>query len=548
MVGMDHRGSKQVLSSTADSSKHAHEKSKRSMAEAQANSSESSHPRTVGAINKPAENVVRSEFRRRMFTAVPSWLISLVVHVVLILILAAITLDPIKIVVSLIDASSGDAVQEVQEFEIERPTLEDLSTPLADQPLAPPSTSADKIDLPEFAPVLSPLPPAISVLELNAVTESIVPSQVLKGQMLTQLSATLNSRSAESRSELLERYGGTAASEKAVRLALKWIADHQELDGGWSFLHTHACKGQCNAPGSMAEARNGATAMALLPFLGAGQTHMEGTYKDVVKSGLRYLITHMQYTPGTLSEGSWWEDGGRMYSHGLAAITVCEAYAMTQDSSLLEPAQLSLNYLINAQDPRGGGWRYRPQQGGDTSVVGWCVMALKSGRMGNLVVPDISFQKASKFLDYVSTNNGAYYGYDQPTADLSGRQATTAVGLLCRMYLGRPKEHPGMETGIRYLSKQGPNLQDPYYTYYATQVMRHYGGPMWVRWNETLRDPLIALQETNGHAAGSWIASGRHARDGGRLYATSLSAMILEVYYRHMPLYSDKSSSDDFEI
>ncbi len=125
----------------------------------------------------------------------------------------------------------------------------------------------------------------------------------------------------------------------------------------------------------------------------------------------------MQVENGELPSGSWHEPGGRMYSHGLAAITVCEAYAMTGDPDLLQPAQLSLNYLINSQDPRGGGWRYEPGQAGDTSVVGWCVMALKSGKMGHLVVPQQTFYGAKNFLDFVSTNNGAYYGYDEPTAE-----------------------------------------------------------------------------------------------------------------------------------
>ena len=76
-----------------------------------------------------------------------------------------------------------------------------------------------------------------------------------------------------------------------------------------------------------------------------------------------------------------------MYSHGLAAITLCEAYAMTHDRKLMGPAQLSLNHIVYAQDPIGGGWRYAPRQPGDTSVVGWQLMALKSGHMAYLAVP-----------------------------------------------------------------------------------------------------------------------------------------------------------------
>ncbi len=117
------------------------------------------------------------------------------------------------------------------------------------------------------------------------------------------------------------------------------------------------------------------------------------------------------------------------------------------------------------------------------------------------------------------------------------------------MYMGVPKEQAGIKAGVEFLSKRGPSTSDLYYSYYATQVMRQYGGPEWEEWNRRLRDSLINLQSPEGsHAAGSWYTQGGHSEKGGRLYATSLATMILEVYYRHMPLYSQKSSQDDFEI
>ena len=60
---------------------------------------------------------------------------------------------------------------------------------------------------------------------------------------------------------------------------------------------------------------------------------------------------------------------------------------MTNDQSLLQPAQYALNHIVYAQDPVGGGWRYSAKQPGDTSAVGWQLMALKSGHMGYLQVP-----------------------------------------------------------------------------------------------------------------------------------------------------------------
>ena len=281
--------------------------------------------------------------------------------------------------------------------------------------------------------------------------------------------------------------------------------------------------------------------MALLPFLGAGQTHKEGKYKQTVESGLLFLIGKMQvkYGGGDLSDA-----GGQMYSHGLASIALCEAYAMTNDPGLLQPAQMALNYIVYAQDPVGGGWRYQPKQPGDTSVVGWQLMACKSGHMAYLKVPRNTILGVTKFLDFVQADNGAKYGYTGPGAG----PATTAVGLLCRMYLGWKHDKPALKAGVEYLHQMGPS-DNMYYNYYATQVMRHYGGEFWEQWNNRMRDPLVKAQDEKGHAKGSWyFTKDPWAMKGGRLYCTSMATMILEVYYRHLPIYGKQAAEDEFPL
>jgi hypothetical protein len=345
---------------------------------------------------------------------------------------------------------------------------------------------------------------------------------------------------------MVARYGGNPASEAAVAAALKWLAEHQLPDGSWSFDHRMCpnCQGRCSHPGTLQRGFNGATAMALLPFLGAGQTHREGEYQDTVRAGLYFLINNMQVRPGPRGELS--EPGGNLYSHGLAAIALTEAYAMTQDESLLQPAQLALNHIVYAQDPVGGGWRYQPRTPGDTSVVGWQLMALKSGHMAYLEVPPATIQGTIRFLDSVQTQDGARYGYTAP----GDGPATSAIGLLCRMFLGWNRDHPALQRGVEWMSNLGPSSTDMYYNYYATQVMRHYDGELWEKWNKEMRDYLIETQSRQGHEAGSWFVPSRdHANTrGGRLYFTSMATMILEVYYRHMPIYGQQATEEEFPL
>jgi hypothetical protein len=64
-----------------------------------------------------------------------------------------------------------------------------------------------------------------------------------------------------------------------------------------------------------------------------------------------------------------------------------------------------------------------------------------------------------------------------------------------------------------------------------------------------MRDQLVNSQEKQGHMKGSWHVAGDHgAERGGRLYVTSMATMILEVYYRHMPIYGKNAAEDDFPL
>ena len=365
----------------------------------------------------------------------------------------------------------------------------------------------------------------------------MAPKSDLLKQIGTFAGVGLEGRGKASRAQLVREGGGTEGSEKAVEMALKWLQQHQNPNGSWSFEHLEGnCP--CRDRGSM-DAHNGATAMALLPFLGAGHTHKEGQYKRVVEAGLYFLLSRQQ------RNGAFIEGGGRLYSHGLCAIALSEAYAMTQDQMLMRPAQAALNYIAYAQDPVGGGWRYVARQPGDTSVVGWQLMALKSGRMAYLHVDPSVFLGATKFLDSVQTDDGAAYGYLDP-----GRKpSTSAIGLLCRMYLGWERQHPALKAGVKRLSKSGPSKKDMYYNYYATQVMRHYEGEGWKKWNKEMREMLVNSQAKSGHETGSWYMGNNHSStSGGRLYCTSMATMVLEVYYRHLPIYQKQATEDDFEL
>jgi hypothetical protein len=165
--------------------------------------------------------------------------------------------------------------------------------------------------------------------------------------------------------------------------------------------------------------------------------------------------------------------------------------------------------------------------------------------MSGLPVPRHVYQKTTLFLNSMQSEGGAMYGYDRPE---SGGSATTAVGLLCRMYLGWKRDNPALVRGAQILHDTGPVAGNMYYNYYATQVLHHFGGELWTSWNERMREMLVDSQVKEGHSGGSWGEDDIFGDLGGRLYYTSLATMTLEVYYRHMPLYAERSLEDGLDV
>ncbi len=486
-----------------------------------------------------------------------SWIVSLVVHLLAVLILGLITYSEsastaLTLLFEFQANSSLPSESNMRLLPLTVTEIESSNESESEVMVGLVNNTSDNVfdgnlldnDSIQFPGSLSKPPELVDVNQLARVLNSTLGSY-------SSLTRALDGRKTEQKSAMLLKYGGSVESEAAVERALTWLVDHQASDGGWTFGHDQVCSGQCDQPGRMVASRNGATALALLPFLGAGYTHVEGKYKEVVNRGIDFLLDRQLRVSGKSPAGSWHEDGGTMYSHCLASIAICEAYLMTGDSRLRAPAQLSMNYLVLTQHKPGGGWRYQPGQPGDTSVVGWALMALKSGKMGRLDVPDSTLAGVNRFLNSVETPMQSTFGYVDQNLAMDGGRPTTAIGLLCRMYQGAEQTDPKINRGAKMLGDIGPNLGNLYYTYYATQVIRHLEGPSWEQWNQSLRDPLIAQQVKIGHASGSWQPNGipeMGGRMGGRLYSTCMATMILEVYYRHMPLYSSQAIDDDFKL
>lgn len=341
-------------------------------------------------------------------------------------------------------------------------------------------------------------------------------------------------------------------TEEAIERGLAFLARFQRADGSWSL------QGFPEEAGLVSD--TAATGLAVLAFQGAGYTHREFQYQEVVRRGLEYLMRSQQpngdlFVPlDDESNRSVW-----LYSHSLATLALCEAYGMTQDPALRGPAQQAIEFIVASQDPQWGGWRYTPGVGTDTSVTGWMMMALKSGELAGLAVPEATYARIARWLELAqqSPQQPHLYRYNPLAPDTPqqrhGRVASrtmTAVGLLMRLYTGWRRDNPHLAQGAAFLAQNLPAVgtsrdpqRDTYYWYYATQVMAHMGGEYWQVWHTRLHPLLIESQVRDGPLAGSWDPRGpvpdRWGPHAGRLYVTTLNLLSLEVQYRKLPLYED---------
>jgi RNA polymerase sigma factor (sigma-70 family) len=301
-------------------------------------------------------------------------------------------------------------------------------------------------------------------------------------------------------------------AEKALADGLHWLARQQAPAGHWPLRDTAS-------PNPVA-----GTAFGLLPLLAVGETHKQTgplhPYARNLERGLAFLVKAQQ------QDGQF---GGGMYAQALATWALCQAYGLTKDDQLKQPAQRAVDYLVQAQHA-GGGWRYAPRQPGDTSVSSWVILALKRGEAAGLRVPAETFQRATAYLDAAANPDGSY-GY-VPRAG-HGTPSMTAAALLCRLHLGWTPRHAAVGKGVAVLQRSPPGAGavNLYYYHYATRVLATAGGTAWRAWEPKMRKLLLDRQE-GGRAApaerGSWPAAGdAYGQAGGRIMTTALSLLTL---------------------
>jgi hypothetical protein len=325
------------------------------------------------------------------------------------------------------------------------------------------------------------------------------------------------------RAQWIAKYKGSVDTEKAVLAALRWMKNNQQPNGSWA--------------GTKNDHVPALAALGALAFLGHGETPDSGEFGVTVNKVLQYLVSSVG-PDGRVSPAN-------MYGQGAAMLALSEAYSMTQSPAVKEPLGRLINAAVAGQKAKKkdgkdvGGWRYSlSSDDSDTSVTGWIVMGLKSARWAGLTVPDETFEGASSYLWQMCDNEG--FGY----TSAAHYPSTTALGVLCQQFMGH-RDDRRIKKSLDFLKQQKANWNETegyyvlYMWYYITQAMFQGGGSYWEYWNRQIRDTMVKSQLDDGR----WMPPPKSKEETklakSPAYSTALGCLILEVYYRYLPIYQE---------
>lgn len=322
----------------------------------------------------------------------------------------------------------------------------------------------------------------------------------------------------------LHREHGVPGDEEAVRSALRWLSEVQNGDGSW--------------PTPILEKEDhgvGVTGLALLAFLGEGETHRKGSYVSTVSRGVQYLLSQQKET-GLLGRA----DSNCLYDHAIAATALLEAQLLESDEALRSPVISAVRFTIAAQNPVGG-WGYAPgSPESDTSVGAWQIVLL---RLSHSLQPDLPLEalyRAREALSAATDSSTGRVGYRVRGQYPHREFGMTAAGMTAHL-MSRPvvEEELLSRQAALLLSEGQPRVEraparfdsnDLYFWFFGSIAMFQRGDGDWDRWRTRLLPELIAAQEKDG----GWPAAfDKWALYGGRVYTTAMATLILESVTRY---------------
>ena len=326
------------------------------------------------------------------------------------------------------------------------------------------------------------------------------------------------------RIERLRSGGGKDMTEAAIMRGLNWLKATQDEDGGWGN------KDKDDQGNPVKTDRNSMTGMALLSFLGHCELQDSPTFGPTVQKGIDFITST---PPDPLIDG-----GKGSYSHPIRAYALAEAYTMTKIPKLKEYAKRAAEHVVKGQN-ESGGWAYGYGKGPvahtDLSVTGWNIQALKAAALTGIPIDglDEAMDKAVAYTKRCQDKSGKF-AYKEGSG---GKPSLTGTGVLCLQIwknASSKEAQLGLDWIIANQAKEWKQL-NVYEWYYHAQACFQAtgvsgGSKYWRSWNKDFQKIVCGAQASDGH----W-PHGKHFHGDTDIYRTTMTILMLEVYYRYMP-------------
>lgn len=395
----------------------------------------------------------------------------------------------------------------------------------------------DAVDVPTVSPDTDP--PVVDALDSGDVAD-VGDLNIIETASPVVFRGLYADRSGDGRGEALRRHAGGMGqmTEAAVMRALRWLKDHQYPDGSWGPQY-----------------RASMTGLALLSFLAHGETTGSEEFGETVRRGLRYLLTRQ-------NNRGWFVGGGpghapqiRVYEHVIATYALAEAYGLTRIPMLRPSLEDAVQVIIDGQLDNGG-WAYDFSRQGpmhvDVSLGGWVIQALKAADMAGAANRGLKMTIENGIRGIrtmTDPTGGGLFGYSTRIPTHNPDHIMTGVAVLALQLTGyvSSEEARGGMPPLRRLNfnwRHDPN--DPnnhrnrvgswplYAWYYITQARFQHSPDSWRPWNRQFAPGLCSMQNPDG----SWCPPpGSTEGSYGPVYCTTLSALMLQVYYRLLPTF-----------
>ena len=391
------------------------------------------------------------------------------------------------------------------------------------------TTAISDITLPDFNELdvkdLSPVVNAAAPSTGNVGTNNDAMKSALKGIGLS-LPKTMQQRcDPKKRLARLRSGGGKEMTEAAIIRGLDWLKANQDPEGSWGG------KDKDGEGNPVSTDKDAMTGMALLAYLGHCELQDSPDYGPTVQKAINFLTSTPPDKPvGGGNKGS--------YSHPIRTYALCEAYTMTKIKKLEEFAKRAAIHVIKGQN-ESGGWAYGYGKGvaahTDLSVTGWNIQALKAAALTGISIDglDEAMDKAVEYTKKCQDQSGKF-AYKIGSG---GKPSLTGTGVLCLQIWKNAKSEEAKK-GLEWIvANQATEWKDVnvYEWYYHAQACFQAtgvsgGSGFWRAWNKDFQQIVCGAQASDGH----W-PHGKHYHGESAIYNTTMTILMLEVYYRYMP-------------